>query len=783
MTANKTLSHSRVGTWVFSSILGLIALVLCGGGLKLLMLGGSPYYLVAGVMIMVTAVMVAIKQKYAVTLYAIFLLGTAAWAIWESGFQPWPLVARVFAPAILGCAFLFGGSARGKQGRIPQLSSFVPPLIAFALAIFVVIPNQVAVTGVLPPATHAAVVSNDWVRYGNDDGGTHYSPLSDITEENVGRLTLAWRHAYPTPVGSTPGSLETTPIKIGNSLYVCSSVNVIEAIDPDSGAVRWSFDPKVDFKEEAGRHCRGVAYAKTPSSAVCPERVVEGTLDAKLWAVNAVTGKPCEDFGLHGMIDLTVGMGKVLPRYYYLNSAPTIVKGKIVAGGWVLDNQSVDEPSGVVRAFDAATGKLIWAWDMGHPDRHSEPPPGDTYTRGTPNAWAPMSTDLDLGLIYVPTGNATPDFYGAQRTAAMDKYSSSIVALDAETGVPRWSFQTVHHDVWDYDVPAQPTLITYNTPSGPVPALIQATKTGQLYLLDRRNGQPLAPVEERPVPQTHAPGDRVSPTQPFSVGMPSLEGPNMSEKLMWGITPIDQMLCRIQFKSLRYEGPYNPPSTDNVLNSPGKYGAVGWGGISVDPTRGMIVVNSNHAPITTQLIPRARADAMGIEPAGTGHSRVRNYGAQSGTPYAENNPFFLSSLGIPCQQPPFSVLTAIDANTRRKLWEIPLGTMVDSGPLGLRSHLPITMGVPSAGGSLVTAGGLIFIGATQEAAFRAISLATGHELWKARLPAGGHASPMSYRSDTSGRQYVLITAAGRADFNNGASTAYLMAYALPKKNN
>jgi quinoprotein glucose dehydrogenase len=618
--------------------------------------------------------------------------------------------------------------------------------------------------------------NGEWRHYGNDLGGTRYSPVAQLTAQNVSGLERVW--TYHVENGAKLKTLEVTPLMVGDSLYLCSPTNVLISLDPETGKERWRFDP--DNTYPLSRRCRAVAYYRVPeASGVCAERILTATTDARLLAVDARTGKPCAIFGVNGSVDLTKGMGDMMPGFYHVTSAPTIVRNKVVIGGWITDNQFVGEPSGVVRAFDAVTGTFAWAWDLGRPGEHGEPEEGETYTRGTPNSWAPMSADEELGLVFLPMGNATPDFWGAHRSAESEKFSSSVVALDAITGRLRWLFQTVHHDVWDYDVASQPTLVDLEIDGRTVPALIQGTKQGQVYVLDRRTGEPITKVQERAVPQGPAPGDWLSPTQPFSVGMPDFVGGDITEENMWGLTPFDQLWCRIKFRKARYEGTYTPPATSPVIFHPGYLGGMDWGSLSVDPERKLLIVPWSRLPNYMWLIPREEADRMGVKPGDIFKKKPGTPSAQAGTPFALHIAPFLSPLAVPCTAPPYGNLTAVDLKTQKVVWSRPLGSAADSGPFGIRSRLPIPLGSPTLGGAIITGGGLIFIGATQERAFRAIDLATGKELWKDRLPVAAHATPMTYRSPASGRQFVVVAAGGHGTLRSEGGD-YLFGYALPR---
>ena len=453
----------------------------------------------------------------------------------------------------------------------------------------------------------------------------------------------------------------------------------------------------------------------------------------------------------------------------------------MVLGGWVFDNVETEEPSGVVRGFDPLTGDLIWAWDMGREDRTGLPPEGDTYTRGTPNVWSLTSADEELGLIYLPTGNATPDYFGGHRSDAMEKYSSSIVALEAATGRVRWHFQTTHHDIFDYVVPSQPSLVDIPVNSEIRKAVIVPTKRAEIFVFDRETGEPLTEIAELPVPQTDIPEETSSATQPFSVGMPSFARDYIDESDMWGITPFDHALCRIQYRNLRYEGPLTPPSTGGTLLYPGVAGGMNWGSVAIDEFNNLMVVNSMHIPNVVRLFPRN--EMTGDEQFGIG-------GTQLGTPYAAYSFFFLSPIFTPCLRPPYGELAVVDLANQETLWRRGLGTARDQGPLGIPSNLPLPMGMFYNAGSIVTGGGLIFIGGVVDSTMRAIDIYTGEEVWTDPLVGSSTGTPMSYVSESTGKQYVIVTIpsdGGGLQLETAidesceaeSSGGYVIAYALP----
>jgi quinate dehydrogenase (quinone) len=770
---------------IYAAIVLLVAIAFLYGGVRLIAAGGSFYYLLAGLGLLASAILLWRGNRRGSHIYGVLLAATLVWSLYEVGADLWALAPRLGFLSVLGAWLLTPFARRGLYSPTP------PPLLGSArsrtiaaasalaiLAIFMVGSHNPA-TGLAPrnPTRPRALpkAAGEWHHYGNTTHGTRYARLDQIDATNVGRLEETWHFRT-----GRSGQFKATPLQAGELLYVCTAMNVVIALDAETGEKRWEFDPQMKIAPVGfNGTCRGVSYYRAPDgySGDCPARIIMGTTDARLIALDAASGERCTGFGNDGEVDLLKGIGEAKPNIYLVTTPPLIARSVAVVGTRVADNFEVGEPSGVVRAYDAITGKFAWAWDMGRPGINTEPAAGEQYTRGTPNVWTLMSYDDALGLIYAPTGNSTPDFFGAHRSAASEKYASSIVALDVTDGSVRWSFQTVHHDVWDYDVPSQPTLVDLPQADGSiVPALVQPTKRGELFLLDRRNGAPLAEIRELPVPQGPVEHEWLAPTQPFSTGMPRFR-PDVSEADMWGLTPFDQMWCRREFRRMRYEGHFTPPSIEGTFVFPGNAGGFNWGGVAVDEDRQLLVATPLIMGSRLALIPRDQVP-----------QDMQRY-LQLGTPYAADIRMFMSPLQVPCMRPPYGRIAVIDLQTRQIVWNKRLGTTNESGPLGRRIGLRLPMGVPLAAGSIVTQGGLIFFGGGMDRYFRAFDEMTGDELWRDYLPAPAQATPMSYLSPRTGRQIVVITVPGASRFGMAESDdrsppdplgGHVIAYSLPE---
>ncbi len=835
---------------ILAAIVALFGAALAIGGVQLISLGGTWGYLVLGLLLLLSAALLFARRKAGLAAYAAAILFALAWGIWEVGLDWWALAPRGGVLVLLGLFLLLPPVARGltrgtggfrgygREGMV--LVASVAGTAVVAAASMLARPHDTAGRFAADrmaqgPMSDAAVPDGEWAAYGRTVAGQRYSPLAQITPENVKDLEVAWEyHAGDVHVDLPGTALESTPLIVGDTMYLCTPQSELIALDPVTGTERWRFKPTLVGLTpalSAYATCRGLTYhdatglgwevsdeappdanaaaalvrasvegvttqaagvaqnivagtakpgdpnpvvvddAPTTTQPIrpdCLKRIFLPTRDARLIAVSAETGTICPGFGgPDGTVNLWIGMPNVSPTALYSTSPPTVAGDVLVVGGSVNDNLSDTLPSGAIRAFDLRTGRLVWNFDPGNPNDTAPIAPGRTFTPNVPNNWSVGSYDPDLNLVYLPMGIGSPDQFGGNRTPNDERFGTSVIALDAATGRLAWVFQTVHHDIWDYDVPAQPSLIDLTIDGATVPALIQPTKQGDIFVLDRRTGEPVLPVKEVPVPQTAVPGETPAPTQPVSTV--SFAPPDVTGAQMWGISPIDQMMCRIDFARLTYEGRFTPASVNGTLTHPGSFGVFNWGGVAVDPVRQVAFAIPVYLGFTSTLIPRP--DTLEEVVSAPGYPiGNENFGA----PFAAVMKPFMSRIGLPCQQPPWGYVAGIDLTKGETVYQHVNGTVRDMAPV----PLPFKTGVPGIGGPIVTGGGMAFLSGTVDYYVRGYDLATGDEIWRARLPAGGQSTPASYLG-RDGRQYLVVVAGGHGYVGTKLGDA-VIAYALPK---
>jgi quinoprotein glucose dehydrogenase len=617
---------------------------------------------------------------------------------------------------------------------------------------------------------------SDWPAYGNDPGGMRHSVLSQINRENVAKLKVAWVfHTGDLSNGSDGrkrSGFEATPILVDGRLYLTTPFNRVIALDPTTGKELWFYDPKIDESLDYGDGLinRGVATWRDPAATGgknCRRRIFEATLDARLIALDAMTGMPCRDFGASGQVDLRkvpgyqhANLGEHMLGWYHMTSPPVTIDDMVIVGSAIDDNVRVDMPSGVVRAFDARSGALRWSWD---PIPQNVPSTASSWMSGAANAWSIMTVDLARDLVFIPTGSASPGYYGGLRPGD-NKWANSVVALHAKSGKLAWGFQLVHHDLWDYDTAPLPLLATLPRDGQNVPVVIQGNKTGLLYVLDRDTGQPFFPVEERAVPPSDIPGEKAAATQPFPLLPPPLAPQHFSIDEAWGPTPSDREACKAAIGKLRNEGVFTPPSLQGTLVIPGNLGGMNWSGYAFDPIRNLLIVNTNNLIGRVRLIARDQIRS---------NHEDGDYGLQRGTPYAMLRRFLQSPSDLPCGAPPWGTLTAVDMVKGTIRWRIPLGSMNGFGG----AHGAVPPGSISLGGPITTEGGLIFMAGTPDSKIRAFNVDTGEELWSAVLPAPGNATPMTY--EMTGKQYLVVAAGGLQVISEESLGDAVVAFALP----
>jgi quinoprotein glucose dehydrogenase len=652
-----------------------------------------------------------------------------------------------------------------------------------------------ALAGCSPPKIErdAQAPVEEWPNYGNDPGNTRYSPLTELTKSNVRNLKVAWvyhtgdlSYANTTWNGKkvwAKSTFEATPLFVDGTIYVVTPFNRIIALDPETGVEKWTFDPKLDrigFYGDAFT-CRGLATWVDPERQpgdVCRRSIYVATLDGRLVAVDSAGRGPCPAFGANGQVSLTTDIKIPIKGEYHFTSPPVVVGEVVIVGSAINDNDRVEMESGVVRGYNARIGALVWSFDP--VPRDPADPARGTWQNGADrtgagNVWGPISADPEHDLVFLPTTSPSPDFFGGERKGE-DRNADSLVALRASTGKVVWAFQAVHHNLWDYDLPSGPSLIEVQRSGQRIAALAQPSKMGFLFVLNRDTGQPVLPIEERPVPQGGVDGEWLSPTQPFPVATPALAPTHLEPQDAWGVSPWDRGKCRDLVAGLRHDGIFTPPSLQGSLEYPGYIGGTNWGGVSFDRSRGLIVLNQTNLAAVVQLIPREEAQRLSRRSVKEGY--VENgweYSPMKGTPYVMRRKFLLSPWGMPCNAPPWGTLAAVEASTGLLRWQVPLGTLRDLAPI----PLPIKLGTPNVGGPLTTASGLTFIGSTLDSTFRAFDTETGRELWQAHLPAPAVSTPMTYRARQGGRQYIVISAGGHGKSSKPKLSDAVVAFALP----
>jgi len=760
-----------------SIVMAIVAVAMLYMGGKLLLLGGSAFYALMAAGLLLTAILLFLNKRSALTLYALLMWITLFWIIWEAGFDKWQWIPRGDLFGLIGVWLALPWVVRPLTQRKfhPFLGSTVVVMIALVIGLcfYDPLPQQGTIANARTPSASTGA-GNDWTAYGGSTNALRFSSLNQITKENVKDLEVAW--TYHTgdlrkSDDATEYTFEATPLKANGMLYFCTPHNEVHALDPETGAVKWKYAPPQDRSYmQQHQTCRGVSYYDASSAAaansasqpaLCRKRIFNATTDAQLVALDADSGKPCADFGQNGVVDLHANMGEVRPHALMQTSAPLVAGNLVIVGGSVMDNGfNRGNPSGVIRAYDAVTGRLVWNFDPATPD-NTQPIAADaTYAQDTPVAWATLSADLKNGLVYVPFGNASPDEVGIERdpNSNTEKFRDALVALDLKTGAFKWRYQSANHDLWDRDNPSQPSLVDIDYQGNPQPAVILPTKTGNLFVLNRLTGQPIYPVNQVKVStEGGVEGEKFAATQPVS-SLNFIPQP-LTEKSMWGISPFDQMSCRIGFRELRYDGnPWTPATEKGSLIFPGNIGVFNWGSVAVDPERQLLIAAPVRLAYKYNLIKRTPTTA------------TERLFTKDGSPYWNENfhgdyaihiQQFASELGIPCIAPPWGRMVGVDLKTGKTEWLRRVGTTKNLNTSFLPGRFPLgfPMGMVAHGGPLVTAGDVVFHGATADNFFRAYDSTTGALLWQTELSAGAQATPSTFMGK-DGKQYVVIAAGG-----------------------
>ena len=776
---------------ITSVVMALVAVAILYMGGTLVAAGGSPAYALIGLGVLITAVLLFLKKKSALTFYALLMWAILVWIIYEVGFDKWQWIPRGDLFALLGLwlalpwvvrRLSIAQSTAEPRSFHPFLGGTVAAMIAIVVGVMFYDPYPVEGKITNPVSAKGATgAAQDWVAYGGTNDGQRFSKLDQINAGNVKKLTVAWE--YHTGDLRDPAkdaseyTFEATPLKVNNRVYVCTAHNEVHALNAETGKLDWKYEPQKDRSYlQQHQTCRGVSYysaasasgqvgdvpaTNTSTAALCEKRIITATADARLVALDADTGKACTGFGINGVINLSDNMGKIRPHALMQTAAPLVAGNLIIVGGSVMDNgYNAGNPSGVIRAYDVLSGQLVWNFDPATPDSTQPIAPGQDYPQDTPVAWGTLSADLQNGMVYVPFGNASPDELGIGRDPASntEKFRDTLIALDLKTGAFKWKFQTSHNDLWDRDNPSQPSLIDLGKDGNKQPAVVLPTKVGNIFVLNRLTGEPIIPVDQvKASADGGVAGEQFATSQPVS-RLNFIPEP-LTEKSMWGLTPFDQMSCRTSFKKLRYDGnPWTPSTESGTLVFPGNIGAFNWGSVAVDPERQILIGAPVRLAYKYTLIKRTpeTADKRLFSAEGTPYWNENFQGD-----YAIRIQQFASDLGIPCIAPPWGRMVGVDLNTGKTEWMRRTGTTKNLKTSFLPGRFPIgfPMGMVAHGGPLITAGGLVFHGATADNFIRAYDINTGEVLWQTELPAGGQATPSTYMG-SDGKQYVVIAAGG-----------------------